>query len=78
MPVFFQSTKMIGQWFGSVGRAVATDTRGPRFKSSHWRKFKKNICLLFVNFIEKTKIKIKRPGMAHLKISENDFDVSSI
>ena len=24
-----------GQWFGSVGKAVASDTRGPQFKSSH-------------------------------------------
>ena len=24
---------------GSVGRAVASDTRGPRFESSHWQKF---------------------------------------
>ena len=29
--------KKEGQWLcGSVGRAVASDTRGPRFKSSHW------------------------------------------
>ena len=24
-----------GQWCGSVGRAVASETRGPRFESSH-------------------------------------------
>ena len=24
---------------GSVGRAVASDTRGPRFESRHWHKF---------------------------------------
>ena len=30
----------IGQWLcGSVGRAVASDTRGPRFESSHQQKF---------------------------------------
>ena len=29
----------IGQWLcGSVGRAVASDTRGPRFESSHRQK----------------------------------------
>ena len=27
-----------GQWCGSVGRAVASNTRGPRFESSHWQK----------------------------------------
>ena len=25
-----------GSGCGSVGRAVASDTRGPRFESSHW------------------------------------------
>ena len=35
-----------GQWLcGSVGRAVASDTRGPRFESSH-RQNLLNICLL--------------------------------
>ena len=28
-----------GQWCGSVGRAVASNTRGPRFESSHRQKF---------------------------------------
>ena len=27
-----------GSGCGSVGRAVTSDTRGPRFKSSHWQK----------------------------------------
>ena len=27
----------IGQWCGSVGRGVASNTRGPRFESSHRR-----------------------------------------
>ena len=36
-----------GQWLcGSVGRAVASDTRGPRFESSHRQKFILNICFL--------------------------------
>ena len=26
-----------GQWCGAVGRAVASDTRRPRFESSHWQ-----------------------------------------
>ena len=39
-----------------VGRAVASDSRGPRFEFSHWQ----NLYWLFtVNFIEKTKIKEK-------------------
>ena len=50
---------------GSVGRAVASDTRGPQFESSLRQTFIYilNICLL--STIEKTKIKKKRPGMAH-------------
>ena len=58
-------------WVGSdccsVGRAVASTTRGPWFESSHC-KF--NIEHLFtVNCIEKMKIKNKRPGMDHIKKS---------
>ena len=49
---------------GSNGRAVASDTIGPRFESSHRQNFRMNILLLT---LEKTKIKIKRPGMAHWK-----------
>ena len=29
----------VGSGCGSVGRAVASDARGPRFESSHWQKF---------------------------------------
>ena len=36
----------MGSGCGSVGRAVASDTRGPRFESSHRQKFILNICLL--------------------------------
>ena len=54
--------KIVGSSCGSVGKAVASDSRGPRFKSSH----SQNLCWpLTVNCIEKTKIKKKRPGMAH-------------
>ena len=28
-----------GTGCGSVGRAVDSDTQGPRFESSHWQKF---------------------------------------
>ena len=41
----------------SVGRAVASNTRGLLFESSQLRNFKMNI--------EKTKIKKNSPGMAH-------------
>ena len=30
--------EILGQWFGSVGRAVASDTGGLRFESSHRQK----------------------------------------
>ena len=38
----------LGSGCGSVGRAVASDTRGPRFESSHRQKFIfiLNICLM--------------------------------
>ena len=38
----------LGSGCGSVGRAVASDTRGPRFESSHRQKiiYILNICLL--------------------------------
>ena len=49
----------------SVGRAVASDTRGPRFESVIDKLYIEH--LFIVNFIEKTKIKKKRPEMAHLK-----------
>ena len=49
---------------GSVGRVVASDTRGLQFESSHRQNF---IHVFTINCIEKTKLKKKRPGMAHLK-----------
>ena len=53
----------MGSGCSSVGRAVASDSRGPqvRIQSST-----KNILNIFVvNCIEKAKIKKKRPGLAH-------------
>ena len=47
-------------WLWSVGRAVASNFRGPRFESSHWQKYIFNIYC-----IEKTKIKKKMPRMAN-------------
>ena len=52
-----------GQWLWLSGRAVAANTRDPRFESSHWQTFIEN--LFPVNCVEKTKIKKKRPRMAH-------------
>ena len=54
-----------GSGCGSVGRVVASDTRGPRFESAHQKTF---YYLSSVNCIEKTNIKKKGPGMGHLKI----------
>ena len=64
-----------GNGCGSVGREVASDSRGPRFESSHRQTL---FYLYTVNCIEKTKIKEKRPGMALRSASnlENlNFDV---
>ena len=51
-----------GSGGGSVGRAVASDTRDLQLESQHWQTF---IYQLYIE-IEKTKIKKKRPGMAQL------------
>ena len=48
----------MGSGCGSVGRAVASDTRDLWFESSH---------LSIINCIGKTNIKKKRPGLAHIK-----------
>ena len=47
----------MGSGWGSVDRMVASDTRGPRFKSSH----QQILYLLTANCIEKTKVNQKRP-----------------
>ena len=54
----------MGSGCGSVGRAVASKSRGPQFESRHGQKI--YIEHFTVNCIENTKIKKKRPGMAHL------------
>ena len=46
---------------------VASDVRDPQFQSSHRQTFISDIYLFTVNSIDKTKIKKKRTGMAHLK-----------
>ena len=52
---------------GSFGLAVASDTRGPRFESSHRQKNYEQ--LITANCIEKKELNKKRPGMAFLKIA---------
>ena len=59
-----QRNKGMGSGCGAVGRAVAYDTRGPGFESSH-RQLLLNIYLLLTDF-RKDENKEKRPGMAHL------------
>ena len=54
----------MGSGCGAVGRAVAYDTRGPGFESSH-RQLLLNIYLL-LTVCRKDENKEKRPGMAHL------------
>ena len=56
---------MLGSDRGSVCRAVASDTRDPRFDSSHWQDFIMNI--FTVNCCGETKIKRKEPGNGPLK-----------
>ena len=64
--LFNVGKKRHGSGCGSVGRAAASDTRGPRFESSH----QQNLFISIEHFvyyplcIGKTKIKKKRPGMA--------------
>ena len=61
-----KTAECLGSGCGSVGRAVASDTRGSQFKSSHRQIFIYilNYCLLST-CIEKTKNKEKGGGMAH-------------
>ena len=63
----------MGSGCGSVGRAVAINTRGLWFDSSHWQNFIEHLFvnLFIINIIEKTKIYKKRPGMAHFLKKSN-------
>ena len=49
-----------------VPRAVASDSRCPRFEISHWQK--KYIERLLSTTLTKTKLRKMRPGMAHKKL----------
>ena len=54
----------LGSGWVSVGKAVASHTRGPRFKPSGWQTL---YYLYTVNCTEKTKIKNKRLRIANFK-----------
>ena len=43
----------------TLGRVVASDSRGPQFESSHRQTFKSNIYLFTVNYIAKDENKEK-------------------
>ena len=59
----FLSNRLDWSGCGAVGRAVASNIRGPRFESSHWQLLL-NIYLL-LTVCRKDENKEKRPGMAH-------------
>ena len=59
-----KNASLWGSGCGSVGRAVTSDTRDPRFESRHWQNF--------INCtIEKTKIKKKRPSLKNPLITSD-------
>ena len=53
-------SELYGSGCGSVGRAVASDTRGPQFDSSHAQKYVVNV--YYQLRCKDEKIKKKRPG----------------
>ena len=63
--LFIKQGAAWGSGCGSVGRAVASDTRGPWFESSHRQKFIYRTFVYCQLCIEKTKNKKNRPGMVH-------------
>ena len=52
---------MLGSGCGAVGRAVASDTRGPGFESSHWQ------LLLNIYYCRKDENKEKEAGNGPFK-----------
>ena len=58
-------SRRTGSGCGSVGRAVASNARGPRFKYSHRQTFIYRTCICLLSILsEKTKMKKKWPRMA--------------
>ena len=66
-PFLKTQSKIDRRGCGSVGRAVASDTRCPRFESSHWHTFIWNICLLPTVLKRRNKIKRVREWPILLK-----------
>ena len=66
----------MGSGCGAVGRAVAYDTRGPGFESSH-RQLLLNIYLL-LTVCRKDENKEKRSGMAHFFINNCKKSLNSL
>ena len=64
-----------GSGCGSVGRAVASNTWGPQFDSSHGQNLFGH--LFIFNCIEKTKINKNRPGVAHFFLKKRIYRYSS-
>ena len=71
---------------GSAGRAVASNCRGPRFESSYSsrcrtrRRRSAKFCKPFVDCVEKTKMKKKRPEwpllMVLIKVEHKCFGIT--
>ena len=68
-----QIKNVLGSGCGSVGRAVPSDTKNPRFESCHQQTFIKH--LFTVNCVEKTKIKKKRQGEVQFFINYVSTDL---
>ena len=63
--------QQLGSGCSSVGRAVASDSKGPQFETIQSIIYSEH--LFPVNCIEKTKIKIKEPGTWPIKKYFNSF-----
>ena len=59
---FLQQFICLGSYCGSVGRVVASNSRGPLFEYSHWQTFIFNI---YFQLYSKDENEKKRPGLAH-------------
>ena len=72
-----KNSKILGSGCGSVGRAVTSDTRGPRFESSHRQKFIYilNNCLLSTVYW-KDENKGKEAGNGPFKKNNSNNSVS--
>ena len=62
---YFLNFRELGSGCGSVGGAVASNARGPRFEYSHRQTFIYRTCICLLSTIsENRKMKKKWPGMA--------------